>query len=39
MKYLKFSIDSLVEVIQTLLLKSATLNMILLPKNTMRATT
>ena len=32
MKYLKFSIDILIEVIQTLILKSVVLKMILLPK-------
>ena len=38
MKYLKFSIDKLIEVIQTLMLKSAILKMILLTKNAMSAT-
>ena len=32
MKYLKFSIDKLIEVIQTLMLKTVILKMILLPK-------
>ena len=32
MKYLKFSIDELIEVIQTLMLKSVILKMILMPK-------
>ena len=38
MKYLKFSIDKLMEVIQTLMLRSVILKVILLPKNTMSAT-
>ena len=38
MKYLKFAIDKLIEVIQTLMLKSVILKKILLPKNTMSAT-
>ena len=38
MKYLKFSIDKLIEVIQTLMLKSVILKMILLPNDTMSAT-
>ena len=38
MKYLKFFIDKLMEVIQTLMLRSVILKVILLPKNTMSAT-